>query len=159
MATMDLLSNKFQAFLEEEMIDCEIPSCIKDNINKKFELRPYQIESQSLLRYYVEKYKKKVKPVHLMFNLATGSGKTLLMASNILYLYDRGYRNFIFFVNSTNIIDKTKYNFLDYTSSKFLFNTKITINNKIVDIREVSNLEDADDDSINIMFTTIQGLH
>ena len=159
MATMDLLSNKFQAFLEEEMIDCEIPSCIKDNINKKFELRPYQIDSQSLLRYYIEKYKKKIKPVHLMFNLATGSGKTLLMASNILYLYDRGYRNFIFFVNSTNIIDKTKYNFLDYTSSKFLFDNKITINNKIVDIREVSNLEDADDDSINIMFTTIQGLH
>ncbi|CEO12448.1 Uncharacterized protein conserved in bacteria [[Clostridium] sordellii] len=159
MATMDLLSNKFEAFLEEEMIDCEIPSCIKDNINNKFKLRPYQIDSQSLLRYYLEKYKKKVKPVHLMFNLATGSGKTLLMASNILYLYDIGYRNFIFFVNSTNIIDKTKYNFLDYTSSKFLFNNKITINNKIVDIREVSNLEDADDESINIMFTTIQGLH
>ena len=40
MATMDLLSNKFEAFLEEEMIDCEVPSYIKDNINKKFELRP-----------------------------------------------------------------------------------------------------------------------
>lgn len=159
MAIMDLLSNKFEAFLEEEMIDCEIPSCIKDNINKKFELRPYQIDSQSLLRYYIEKYKKKVKPVHLMFNLATGSGKTLLMACNILYLYNRGYRNFIFFVNSTNIIDKTKYNFLDYTSSKFLFSNKITINNKNVHIREVNNLEDADEDSINIIFTTIQGLH
>ncbi|WP_447407324.1 DEAD/DEAH box helicase family protein [Clostridium perfringens] len=159
MSTMDLLSNKFEAFLEEEMIDCEIPSYIKDNINKKFELRPYQVESQSLLRYYIEKYKKKVKPIHLMFNLATGSGKTLLMACNILYLYNRGYRNFIFFVNSTNIIDKTKYNFLDYTSSKFLFNSKITINNKNVDIREVNSLEDADEDSINIMFTTIQGLH
>ena len=34
MATMDLLSNKFEAFLEEEMIDCEVPSYIKDNINK-----------------------------------------------------------------------------------------------------------------------------
>lgn len=159
MATMNLLSDKFQSFLEEEIINCEIPPCIKDNINKKFELRPYQIESQSFLRYYLEKYKKKVEPVHLMFNLATGSGKTLLMASNILYLYDRGYRNFIFFVNSTNIIDKTKYNFLDYTSSKFLFNNRVTINNKIVYIREVSNLEEADDESINIIFTTIQGLH
>ena len=159
MATMDLLSNKFEVLLEEEAIDCEIPSYIKDNINKKFKLRPYQIEAYSSLEYYIERYKKRVKPIHLMFNLATGSGKTLLMASNILYLYYRGYRNFIFFVNSTNIIDKTKYNFLDYTSSKYLFNNKITINNKIVDIREVSNLEDADDDSINIMFATIQGLH
>ena len=86
MAKNELLSDKFEAFLEEEMIDCEIPSCIKDNINKKFELRPYQVEAQSVLRYYIEKYKKKIKPVHLMFNLATGSGKTLLMAINILYL-------------------------------------------------------------------------
>ena len=156
---MNLLSEKFETLLEEEIIDCEIPSYIKDNINKKFELRPYQVESQSFLRYYIEKHKKKVKPIHLMFNLATGSGKTLLMACNILYLYNRGYRNFIFFVNQTNIIDKTKYNFLDYTSSKFLFNNKIIINNRLVSIREVNNLEDADNDSINIMFTTIQGLH
>lgn len=159
MGTMDLLSNKFEAYIEDKIIDCEIPSYIKDNINKKFKLRQYQIESQSVLGYYIEKYKNKVKPIHLMFNLATGSGKTLLMACNILYLYKRGYRNFIFFVNSTNIIEKTKYNFLDYTSSKFLFNNKITIDNKVVNIKEINNLEDADEDSINIMFTTIQGLH
>ncbi|MDA0062985.1 DEAD/DEAH box helicase family protein [Brachyspira hyodysenteriae] len=31
-----------------------------------------------------------------MFNMATGSGKTLIMASLILYLYEKGYRNFLF---------------------------------------------------------------
>lgn len=160
MATMNLLSDRFKLLLEEEHIDgIEIPSYVKENINRKFKLRTYQIEAHNSLEYYMDRYKKKEKPIHLMFNLATGSGKTLLMASNILYLYSKGYRCFIFFVNSTNIIEKTKYNFLDYTSSKYLFSEKITINNKKVDIREINNLDEADDDSINIMFTTIQGLH
>ena len=52
-------------------------------------------------------------PLHLLFNMATGSGKTLIMAGLILYLYEKGYRNFLFFVNSTNIIEKTKDNFLN----------------------------------------------
>ena len=57
--------------------------------------------------------------------MATGSGKTLIMAANILYLYRLGYRNFIFFVNSTNIIEKTKDNFLNSLSEKYLFAPKI----------------------------------
>ena len=44
------------------------------------------------------------------------------MAGLILYLYQQGYRNFLFFVNSTNIIDKTRDNFLNDTSVKYLFN-------------------------------------
>ena len=34
------------------------------------------------------------EPVHLMFNMATGSGKTLIMAANIVFLISKGYRNF-----------------------------------------------------------------
>lgn len=160
MATMNLLSDRFKLLLEEEIIDgMDVSSYIKDNINKSFKLRTYQIEAHNSLEYYIDRYKKKEKPVHLMFNLATGSGKTLLMATNILYLYSKGYRCFIFFVNSTNIIEKTKYNFLDTTSSKYLFNDKITINNRNIDIREINNLEESDNEAINIIFTTIQGLH
>ena len=51
---------------------------------------------------------KKDVPIHLLFNLATGAGKTLLMACNILYLFEQGYRNFIFFVNQIQIVEKTK---------------------------------------------------
>jgi type III restriction enzyme len=42
--------------------------------------------------------------------MATGSGKTLVMAGLMLYLYEKGYRNFLFFVNSNvnaNIIINT----------------------------------------------------
>jgi len=81
------------------------------------------------------------------------------MAANILYLYNKGYRNFLFFVNSTNIIEKTKDNFLNPNSSKYLFNEKIKFEDKEVKINEVDNFETSNNDDINILFTTIQGLH
>jgi type III restriction enzyme len=92
--------------------------------------------------------------------MATGSGKTLVMASSILYLYKKGYRNFLFFVNSDTIINKTKENFLNKSSSKYQFNkNSITIDGRKVEISEVSNFSQADDQNINILFTTIHGLH
>ena len=81
------------------------------------------------------------------------------MAANILYLYNKGYRNFLFFVNSTNIIEKTRDNFLNPLSSKYLFSEKIKFDDKEVQIREVSNFDEANEYDINIIFTTIQGLH
>ncbi len=53
--------------------------------------------------------------------MATGSGKTNIIASTMLYLYEQGYRDFIFFVNTQNIITKTKANLIDKYSSKYLF--------------------------------------
>jgi hypothetical protein len=38
--------------------------------------------------------------------MATGSGKTVMMAGLILYLYEQGYRNFLFFVNRGQIVEK-----------------------------------------------------
>lgn len=33
----------------------------------------------------------------LMFNMATGSGKTLVLAASILYVFkEKGYQNFVF---------------------------------------------------------------
>ena len=92
--------------------------------------------------------------------MATGSGKTLMMAGLILYLYQQGYRNFLFFVNSTNIIDKTRDNFLNDTSIKYLFNKSISFGDKKISIQEVDNFQTTNDDNvINICFSTIQGLH
>jgi len=65
-----------------------------------------------------------------MFNMATGTGKTLVMAANILYYYEQGYRHFIFFVNQNNIVDKTENNFIDSTHNKYLFKEKIVIDDK-----------------------------
>ena len=132
---------------------------IVQNLNPKFELREYQKETLGRFDFYFNGYQKRQFPAQLLFHMATGSGKTLIMAANILYLYDLGYRNFIFFVNSTNIIEKTKDNFLNPRSEKYLFAPKIKFSEKQVDIKEVQNFEAANPENINIVFATIQGLH
>lgn len=129
------------------------------NLNPKFELREYQKEALGRFDFYFNGYQKRAYPAHLLFHMATGSGKTLIMAANILQLYKQGYRNFIFFVNSVNIIEKTKDNFLNTLSEKYLFAPKIKFGGKEVLVKEVQNFETASPDDINILFTTIQGLH
>ena len=118
-----------------------LPDYILKNLNRKFAIREYQKEAIARFIYYLSDYPDKQIPYHLLFNMATGSGKTLLIASNILYLYELGYRNFIFFVNSVNIIEKTKANFLDKSSSKYLFAQKIIFNHNQVYINETDNFE------------------
>lgn len=138
----------------------EMPACIKNNINPKFEIRKYQQEGFArFFHCYKTEYTDKKRPLHLLFNMATGSGKTLMMAGLILYLYQEGYRNFLFFVNSTNIIEKTKDNFLNSSSGKYLFNQSINIDNKLIKINAVENFQGANEHDINICFTTIQQLH
>jgi len=66
------------------------------NLNPKFELREYQKEALGRFDFYFNGYQKRAYPAHLLFHMATGSGKTLIMAANILQLYKQGYRNFIF---------------------------------------------------------------
>lgn len=99
-----------------------------------------------------------VPPNHLMFNMATGSGKTLVMAALILYYYKQGYRNFIFFVNQNAILGKTQANFIDCSHNKYLFSENIVIDGRRVNIREVEIFSNSQDD-IQIKFTTIQKLH
>jgi len=133
---------------------------LEKNFAENIELRDYQIEAFSRFFYYFEIYKKRDYPIHLLFNMATGSGKTLMMAGFILYLYKKGYSNFLFFVDTVNIIDKTKANFLrELNSSKYLFGKNIEIDNKNIEIKEVKNFNDANKKNINIKFTTINGLH
>ena len=138
----------------------EIPDYLKDNLNPRFELRPYQEEAFARSFHCLDnEFPGKEWPLHFLFNMATGSGKTLIMAGLILYLYEKGYRNFLFFVNSTNIIEKTKDNFLNPLSSKFLFAENIRFGTKRVAVTPVANFEGVNDNDINICFTTIQKLH
>jgi type III restriction enzyme len=132
---------------------------IVQNLNPKFELREYQKEALGRFDFYFSEFKKRHFPAQLLFHMATGSGKTLVMAANILQLYKQGYRNFIFFVNSVNIIEKTRDNFLNPLSEKYLFAPKIKFGEKEVFVKEVQNFESASTEDINILFTTIQGLH
>ena len=137
----------------------EVTKDISDNLSSLISLRPYQINALERFLYFIEEYPEKPKSVHLLFHMATGSGKTVLMAALILDLYKRGYRNFLFFVNSTQIIEKTKENFLNGSSAKYLFAPQIRIDNGLVEIQAVENFEAVNLDAINIHFTTIQGLH
>ena len=153
------LYEEIDTLSKHDFLKKEIPNVIKDNLNPHFELRPYQIEAFSRFIYYFNDYKQKEFPIHLLFNMATGSGKTLIMVGIIIYLYTKGHRNFLFFVNSTNIIEKTKDNFLNNLSAKYLFNQKITIENQAVSINKVDNFDGINSNDINICFTTIQKLH
>ena len=137
----------------------EIPPYIQENVNQRFELRPYQIGAFENFITYFENEKMCRKPTQTLFHMATGSGKTMIMAGLMLYLYKKGYRNFLFFVNMSNIVNKTRENFLNALSSKYLFADEIRLNGERVQIKEVSNFQYSDDDAINICFTTTQGLH
>ncbi|MGU7911360.1 DEAD/DEAH box helicase family protein [Streptococcus suis] len=134
----------------------DLPDYLTKNL--KHPLRPYQQEAIGRYLHY-KTDNNRVIPEQVLYNMATGSGKTLLMATIILEKYQQGERNFIFFVNNDNILTKTKDNFLESASGKYLFAEKIVIDGQIVTVREVTDFSDSRDDSINIVFTTIQKLH
>lgn len=136
-----------------------VPKSINENIKQP--LREYQIKAlQNFIYYMSDKYFSDMPHKHLLFHMATGSGKTNIIASSILYLYEMGYRDFIFFVNTNNIITKTKENLVNGFSSKYLFADKIRINNKDVHVNVIEDTFDSSkSDDINILFTTINKLH
>ncbi|WP_080229292.1 DEAD/DEAH box helicase family protein [Helicobacter pylori] len=138
----------------------ELPTHITSNLKK--ELRGYQKQA---IHNYLERRKFNPTQKHFMFEMATGSGKTLVMAGLILECYKQGYQNFIFFVNSASILEKTKLNFTDSASSKYLFSENININtndenteSENIEIKSITNLNESHNNAINIYFSTIQGL-
>lgn len=145
-----------------EKENIEIPSCILDGVNERFVLREYQEEAIKRFTYYLKNksyYQKDVvcddmlffNKNHLLFNIATGGGKTLLMACVILYLYNEyGYNNFLFLSHLNSINIKTIDNFFNKNSSKYLFS-------KNVNIRQ-SECFDFVENVININVGTYQSL-
>lgn len=71
----------------------------------------------------------------------------------------QGYRKFLFFVNQKNIIEKTKENFINSSSTKYLFARNIELMGEGVQIKEVDNFAFYDENAINISFTSTQKLH
>lgn len=142
----------------------EIPSYITENL--KYPL--YEWQKSALENFLINESNRsekltsgeKLPPNHLMFNMATGSGKTLVMAALILYYYKQGYRNFVFFVNQNAILGKTQSNFIDSNHIKYLFTENVRIDGKILTFKEVQFFSsNAYDNTVQIKFTTIQKLH
>ena len=135
-----------------------IPEYITSNI--KHELFEWQGEAlESLLRYnFFKRERNPNSPSHLMFNMATGSGKTLVMAAAILYYYKQGYKHFLFFVDPTNIVGKTQSNFIDKNHAKYLFKDRIIIDGIEVNINEV-DIFNPNTNDIEIKFVTTAKLH
>ena len=140
-----------------------IPEYITDNL--AFGLREYQKEAIARFLYYKENdiYDTNGniihKSPHLLWQMATGSGKTLIMAALILEMYKQGYHNFWFFVNAKDIITKTIDNFINSVANKYQFTQKIEIDGQVVQIRQVENFTNSNTETINIKFSSINILH
>lgn len=146
---------------KEVGIDIDFPEIIKSGLSKRISLREYQTDAFTNFALYFDNDRlRKNKQVHTLFHMATGSGKTVIMAGLILYLYTKGYRKFLFFVNQTNVLEKTIDNFINPLSNKYLFNDAVEYLGKKVKIKKVENFSgNVLDEDIEILFTTTQKLH
>ena len=91
-----------------------------------------------------------------MFNMAKGSGKTLVMAAHLLYFINQGYKKFLFVSHQSNIVNKTKENLNNKYHQKYLFEENIFLNSQNI---EIEKLAISDTENIEIRFTTIHALN
>lgn len=138
----------------------EVPTYIQENLSHP--LREYQAQALKQMIYTQELNQADLSFKHLLFHMATGSGKTLVLAATILYLFkEHNHQNFIFFVNSDAIIKKTYDNLTNKKSMKYLFRRKgIVIDGQRISIRVVNVFPSfPDPNTIYLKLTTIQKLH
>ncbi|MGP4074153.1 DEAD/DEAH box helicase family protein, partial [Piscibacillus sp. B03] len=138
----------------------EIPNYIADNLH--FPLRPYQTLAMQHLIFFERSNQMTALKNHLLFHMATGSGKTLVLAAALLYYYkEYGYQNVLFFVNSDAIIRKTKENLTNTSSSKYLFDPEgIEIDGQQITIQLVDVFPSIpDENTIYLKLSSIQKLH
>ncbi|MFC1629877.1 DEAD/DEAH box helicase family protein [Patescibacteria group bacterium] len=157
--TDDSLFHKIKTYLDIAGEEYEAPDYITSNLKHDFWYwQKYAMQYFDVFEKRKDKFIEDTnEPTHLMFNMATGTGKTMLMAALILQYYKKGYRHFIFFVNQNNIVDKTENNFINKHHTKYEFRQNIIIDDKTINIRKVETFNDTDD--IQIKFTSIHKLH
>jgi len=142
---VDLLDKKDElSFLKnEDRVEIPItetgfvtPDYLKDNL--KHRLRPYQEKALVNLDWTQRQITADYQYNQLLFNMATGSGKTDVLAAMILYLFTEfNYHNFLFVVNTNAVVAKTIDNLLNTASPKYLFSQPITIHGQMIEIKSV----------------------
>ena len=159
----EVIENRKAVYLEDgDDEKCRLPEFVERNLKYPF----FEWQKSALENFVIFDRTLRLKdfpdiknrPTHLLFNMATGAGKTMMMAALILYYFEKGYRHFLFFVNQNNIVDKTENNFIDPTHSKFLFKEKIMQGDQVIPIRKVETFSQYSD-GIEIKFTSIQKLY
>mgnify|MGYP001362429884 FL=1 len=134
------------------------PDYIKHNL--KHQLRDYQKQSLYNLNYTQKDANVASRFNQLLFHMATGSGKTDVMAADLLYFYHEfGYQNFLFVVNTNAVIAKTRENMLNVQSPKYLFSQPLNIDGTPIELREVTRFPtNSEPGVIYLRLTTIQTL-
>src|SRR5699024_3317517 len=123
--------------LFNEQLDWDTPDYLSKNMVHTF--RYYQDAALRFFHYSQTDETFRFRNVnHILFNMATGSGKTDLMAGLILYLYqEHGYQNFLFLVNTNGVLNKTVDNLTNQASDKYLYTPNIEIDGERIEIRQV----------------------
>ena len=137
----------------------EHPEYIKRNLVHTY--RDYQEEAMRFFHYTQSSELFNYRFInHVLFNMATGSGKTDLMAGLILYLFEEyEYQNFLFIVNTKSVLNKTIDNLLNVSSDKYLYNNPIEINGKRINIQQVNQFpREPRENIIYIKLDTVQAV-
>lgn len=136
----------------------KLPLYIKQNL--KHSLRDYQFSAIHNLDA-VEKLNGKDDSYNqLMFYMATGSGKTDIMAAIILYMYQaHDYQCFLFTTSTTAVVNKTIDNLTDIASPKYLYKNPLVIDGQRISIKAVAEFPIMlEKGTIYLKFTGIQQL-
>ena len=135
----------------------ETPEYIKHNMIHTF--RYYQDAALRFFHYSQTANEFRFRNVnHVLFNMATGSGKTDLMAGLILYLYqEQGYQNFLFLVNTNGVLNKTIDNLTNMASNKYLYSPQIEIDGERIEIKQVQSFpKNQSKNTIYLKLATVQ---
>ncbi|MCP1144860.1 DEAD/DEAH box helicase family protein [Lysinibacillus endophyticus] len=150
---------KLDESLLNEQIEWESPEYISRNMVHKF--RYYQEEALRFFHYSQTNEQFRFRNInHVLFNMATGSGKTDLMAGLVLYLYqEHNYQNFLFLVNTNSVLKKTIENLTRKTSRKYLYNQEIEINGNRITIEQVQSFpKNQSKNTIYLKLETVQSI-
>ena len=141
-----------------DQIGWDIPDYIRQNMVHTF--RNYQ--DQALRFHYTRASDRfRLRNIdHVLFNMATGSGKTDLMAALILYLYqEHNYQNFLFLVNTNSVLSKTVDNLITVVSDKYLYRHPIEVEGERVEIRKVNSFPRSQSkNTIYLKLATVQSV-
>lgn len=148
-----------------------IPPYISNNLKHK--LRDYQVlairnlmimlkEKENISNDNFTPLQDFLEVNQFLFRMATGSGKTNVLAASILALYkEKNVQRFLFTTNLKSVLKKTEDNLIHESTDKFLFSERINIDGwpvSIVQIKENADFPDCEPNTIYIKISSIQTL-